>query len=281
MKRLLAVFAHPDDEGAIAGALARYAQEEFHVSLVCATKGEAGEISDPSLATPENLGDVREKELRCACAAIGITDLHLLGYCDSGMDGTDENERLTAFIQADPNEVKGKLVKILRQTKPHVVITFEPFGWYGHPDHIAAGRYTNEAFNLAADPQAYPETGAPWQPARLFHAVLLLSQFKALADYAREQGIDLDFPDQFPLEREEALVAQITHRLDTTPYQDAKAAATACHRTQFGDEHLFRKVPQEVIRTAMRYEHFIQVDPPLASPSSPIDDLFAGLPDLK
>ena len=118
MKRLMAVFAHPDDEGAIAGSLARYAQEGVQVTLVCATRGEAGEISDPSLATPENLGAVREEELRCACAAIGISDLRLLGYCDSGMEGTDENELLTAFIRADPDEVKGKLVQIMRETRP-------------------------------------------------------------------------------------------------------------------------------------------------------------------
>ncbi len=279
MKRLLAVFAHPDDEGAIAGTLARYALEGVQVSLVCATKGEAGEISDPSLATPENLGSVREDELRCACAAIGISELHLLGYCDSGMDGTAENERPSSFIKADPDEIKGKLVKLLRETKPHAVITFEPFGWYGHPDHIAAGRYTNEAFELAGDPDAYPEAGAPWRPERLFHAVLLFSQFKAVADYAREQGIDLDFPDDFPVEREEALVAQVTHRLDAQPYQEIKTAATACHRTQFGEDHLFRKVPQEVIWASTRYEHFIQVQPPL-SPSTPAaDDLFATLPD--
>ena len=97
-----------------------------------------------------------------------------------------------------------------------------------------------------------------------------------MADYAREQGIDLDFPDQFPVEREEALVAQITHRLDTDPYRETKSAATACHRTQFGEDHLFRQVPQEVIWAASRYEHFIQVEPPLTPPAKPIDDLFAG-----
>lgn len=279
MKRLLAVFAHPDDEGAFAGTLARYAQEGVQVSLVCATKGEAGEISDPSLATPENLGSVRENELRCACEAIGISELHLLGYCDSGMDGTAENERSTAFIKADPAEIRGKLVKLLRETKPHVVITFEPFGWYGHPDHIAAGRYTTEAFKLAGDPGAYPEAGAPWRPARLFHAALLFSQFKAVADYAREQGIDHDFPDAFSAKREEALAAQITHRLDAVAFQEVKTATRACHRTQFGEDHLFRQVPQEVIWASTRYEHFIQVQPPLSPPSPPSDDLFAGLPD--
>jgi mycothiol S-conjugate amidase len=167
----------------------------------------------------------------------------------------------------------------MRQTRPHVVITFEPFGWYGHPDHIAAGRYASEAFALAGDPEAFPEAGAPWQPARLFHAALLLSHFKAMADYAREQGLEIDFPDQFPLEQEETLLAQITHRLDVDPYQEVKSAATACHRTQFGDDHLFRQVPQEIMRAAGRYEHFIQVEPPPTPPPAPIDDLFAGLPD--
>jgi LmbE family N-acetylglucosaminyl deacetylase len=106
---------------------------------------------------------------------------------------------------------------------------------------------------------------------------LLLSHFKAMVDYAREQGLDLDFPDQFPLEREETLAAQITHRLDTDPYRKAKSAAAACHRTQFGDDHLFNKVPPEIMRAANRYEHFIQAGPPLAPPPSPIEDLFAGL----
>jgi LmbE family N-acetylglucosaminyl deacetylase len=277
MKRLLAVFAHPDDEGAVAGTLARYAQEGAQVTLVCATRGEAGEISDPSLATPENLGSVREEELRCACAALGIADLRLLGYCDSGMEGTSKNDLPTSFIRADADEVTGKLVRIMRETRPHVVITFEPFGWYGHPDHIAAGRYATEAFALAGDAEAYSGAGAPWQPARLFHAALRLSDFTPMVDYALAHNLDLDFPDQFPIEREEALAAQITHRLDGDPFREAKSAAMACHRTQFGDDHLFNVVPQEVMRIVNRYEYFIQVEPPLAPPSSPIDDLFAGV----
>jgi LmbE family N-acetylglucosaminyl deacetylase len=273
----MAVFAHPDDEGAVAGTLAKYAQDGAQVILVCATRGEAGEISDLSLATPENLGAVREDELRCACAAIGISDLRLLGYCDSGMDGTAENKLPTAFINADPEEVRAKLVRIMRETRPHVIITFEPYGWYGHPDHIAAGRYTNEAFQLAGDPEAYPEAGAPWRPARLFHAALLLSHFKDMVDYAREHDLDLDFPDQFPAEREETLANQITHRLDTDHYREAKAAANVCHRTQFGPDHLFRQVPQEIVAAANRYEFFIQVQPALDPPLLPIDDLFVGL----
>ena len=141
MKRLLFVFAHPDDESLFSGTMAHYVQQGVQVTLVCATKGEAGEISDPSLATPDNLGTAREAELRCACDVIGITNLHLLGYCDSGMDGTPENDLPTAFIQADPDDVRLKLIRIIREVKPHIVVTFEPHGWYGHPDHIAASRY--------------------------------------------------------------------------------------------------------------------------------------------
>lgn len=278
MKRLLAVFAHPDDEGAVSGTLAHYASQGTHVALVCATKGEAGEISDPSLATPENLGVVREAELRCACEVIGIAELHLLGYCDSGMDGTPENEKITAFIQADPDEIRFKLVKLIREIKPDVVITFEPHGWYGHPDHIATGRYATEAYFLASDPEAFPEAGPIWQPDRLFHSAFPLSRFKVMVDYAREHGIDIGALDSISMEEPDPIEEQITHGLDVRDYLDTKVAATRCHQTQFGDDSLFRQIPPEIHQASMGEETFIQVDPPEPELSSSLaSDLFAGI----
>ena len=205
MKRIVVIFAHPDDEGLIAGSLAHYARNGVQVSLICMTKGEAGEISDKSLASPENLGSVRESELRCACEVIGISDLHLLGYCDSGMDGTPENLQKTAFIRADPDEVRSKMVKLYRALRPHVVITFEPQGWYGHPDHIAAGRYATEAYYLAGDPDAFPEAGPPWKPRRLFHAVLHRSLTQRIAEFALAQGWDETDIDSIPREESDPL----------------------------------------------------------------------------
>ncbi|MGD2049733.1 MAG: PIG-L family deacetylase [Chloroflexota bacterium] len=277
MKRLLAVFAHPDDEGAISGTLAHYAGQGVHVALVCATKGEAGEISDPSLATPENLGEVRETELRCACQVIGIAELHLLGYCDSGMDGTPENEKVTAFIQAEPDEIRFKLVKLIREIKPHVLITFEPNGWYGHPDHIATGRYASEAYYLASDPGAFPGAGPIWQPDRLFHSAFPLSRFKVMIDYAQEHGIDVGALDSVPMEGPDPIEEQITHSLDVRDYLETKLAATRCHQTQFGEDSLFRQIPPEIQQASMGDETFIQVDPQPEPISAPISDLFTGV----
>lgn len=279
MKRLVAIFAHPDDEGLIAGTLAHYASDGAQVTLICTTKGEAGEISDKSLASPENLGAVREAELRCSCDVIGISDLHLLGYCDSGMDGTPENDKSTAFIQADPDEVKFKLVRLLRTIRPHVVITFEPLGWYGHPDHIAAGRYASEAYSLSNDPEAYPLAGPTWRPNRLYHAVLLRSQFREVADYARSQGWDSSDFDLVPWDEPDPQEGRITHVFNADPYIDIKEKSMRCHKTQFGEDNIFARLPPEIRQNVNGREYFIQVDPSLELVAEPNGDLFTGIPE--
>lgn len=276
MKRLVVIFAHPDDEGLIAGSLSHYGDEGAHVTLICTTKGEAGEISDEALASTENLGIVREAELRCSCDVIGISELYLLGYCDSGMDGTPENDKATAFIQADPDEVRFKLVKLLRQLKPNVVITFEPQGWYGHPDHIAAGRYASEAYHLSGDPESLPSAGPAWQPDRLFHAALIRSEFKPAVDYARSQGIESSDFDLIAWDEPDPLQEQVTHVFDATPYIDIKERSMRCHKTQFGVDHILNKLPHDVSRMVNGKEFFIQVDPP-APNASPNGDLFTGI----
>ncbi|HJO83917.1 MAG TPA: PIG-L deacetylase family protein [SAR202 cluster bacterium] len=126
-RTLLAVFAHPDDEAfGSGGMLALNAAKGHCVALVTATRGEVGEISDTALATPENLGQVREGELRAAADALGVEDLTILGYRDSGMDGTDDNANPTALANADENEVVGSLVEIIRRLRPDAVVTFDP-----------------------------------------------------------------------------------------------------------------------------------------------------------
>ena len=151
---LMAVFAHPDDESfGIGGTLARYgADPGVRVVLVCATRGEAGEISNPELASSERLGEVREQELRCACRTLGVEDLFFLDYRDSGMAGTAENEDPRALAQADFDEAVGKIVAHIRREQPDVVVTFDENGGYGHPDHIAIHHLTKAAFAAAADP---------------------------------------------------------------------------------------------------------------------------------
>lgn len=274
MKRLLAVFAHPDDETAVAGTLAHYAGQDVQVMLACATRGEAGEISDPSLASSENLGQVREVELRCACGLMGISSLHLLDYCDSGMAGTPENSRPTAFIQADPEEVRFKFVKLFREVKPQVIITFEPGGWYGHPDHIMASRYTTEAFHLAGDPNAFPEAGQPWQPQRLFYAAFLRETFRKVIEYGHQQGKDVSNFDPLLLDEPDPLAEQITHIMDVREYTEVKRAAVQCHQTQFDEDSVFSDIPFEIGQDLWGNEYFIQVEPPREATFAPLHDLF-------
>lgn len=281
MKNLMAIFAHPDDEGAIAGTLAMYARSGWEVSLICATRGEAGEISDPILATPETLGEVRQKELEAACQIIGIQQLHFLDYCDSGMAGTAENSISTAFVLADPVEVTGKLVGLIRRLKPDIVITFEPFGWYGHPDHQAASRWTTEAYTLAGDDAAYLDKGAAWQPQRLFYAVIPFSKFQAMLQEAAADGHfePNDIVEDIPVEQQLKTEAAVTHIVDVTPYFDIKQSAMRAHHTQFSEEHMFRAVPRETMIKASGHEYFIQVQPQPSTSlaQNPLPDLFSSL----
>ncbi len=195
---LLAVYAHPDDEAfGTGGTIARYAGEGVKTYLVCATRGEVGEISDPSLATPETLGQVREGELRCAAETMGVAELIFLDYRDSGMAGTDENRDPRAFINAPADEVIATLVTIIRRLRPQVVATFEPNGGYGHPDHIAIHRHTVAAFHAAGDGQYRPELGQSWQASRLFYTAIPRSFFIEMRQQLEALGEDTSEFDRF------------------------------------------------------------------------------------
>jgi LmbE family N-acetylglucosaminyl deacetylase len=140
--RLMTIFAHPDDETfGMAGTLRRAISAGRPVAVVCATRGEAGEIADPSLGTKETLGAVRERELRQAMAAVGVEDVRFLDYHDGRLP------------EADRDEAVAKIVRHLREFKPDVVVTFAPNGGYGHVDHMAIHRLALAALNAAANPE--------------------------------------------------------------------------------------------------------------------------------
>ncbi len=168
--RLMAVLAHPDDESlSMGGTLARYAAAGEQVAVVTATRGEAGEIlnhDDPE-SLRESLGEVREAELRAACALLGVSAVELLGYRDSGMAGTPDNGHPDAFCRADFMEAVGRLVRVIRRHRPEVVTAYDPFGGYGHPDHIQVHRVGTAAFYGSADTGRFPPQRGekPWQPA--------------------------------------------------------------------------------------------------------------------
>lgn len=193
-QKILVCLAHPDDEiPGPGGTIAQYAQNGATIELVCATCGEAGEIADPALATPETLAQVREAELRCAAETLGIDQVTFLGYRDSGMEGTEDNQRPDAFINAPADEVVAQLVAVMRRVQPQVVITFEPFGGYGHPDHIAIHHHTHAAFEKAGDAAYRVDLGRPFQPQRLFYPLVCFAFFQTMKEKMEAYGLETDF----------------------------------------------------------------------------------------
>jgi len=278
---LLAVFAHPDDESfGIGGTLAKYAAEGVTVSLICATGGEEGEINDPSLGTQEQIAEIRERELRCACDVLGITDLHLLGYRDSGMAGTPANENPRSLVQAEPYEAVGKIVRLMRQIRPQVVVTFEEGGGYGHPDHKAAHRHAKAAFYAAGDPTRYPEHLAeglqPYAPQKLYYTAFPRSVFQNLIQKAKEMGLELPsrymdleslgVPDEF-----------CTTHVDISAYLEVQERARQCHRSQLAPNSLFTLIPEELRRQFRHTDCFACEGKILEKGECPADDLFEGV----
>jgi LmbE family N-acetylglucosaminyl deacetylase len=233
---LLAVLAHPDDESfGMGGTLALYARRGVSVHLVCATRGEVGDVEPHHLLGYASIGDLREDELRCAARHLGLTGVHFLGYRDSGMPGSQDNQHPLACAAAPVDEVSARIVHYIRMLRPQVVVTFDPIGGYRHPDHIAVHQATVQAFHMAGDPLACPGEFPPYQPEKLYFssfprtvmkwAVRLMPLFgKDPRRFGANQDIDLlplsqvDFP--------------VHARIDYREVQAEKEAASACHASQ-------------------------------------------------
>jgi len=273
-KRLLAVFAHPDDETFGSGStLARYASEGVDITVVCATRGEAGEIAPGSDATPETLGDVREAELRSALKILGVQSLILLGYRDSGMAGSEDNKSPLAFINAPISEVVRRLVGLIREYRPHVVITMDLKGGYGHPDHIRVAEVTTQAFREAVDPSVLSESVAgPWIPGKLYYHVFPRSMMVRWFRYIKETDPSNDMAQLDP-----STVGtpdeEITSVLDVSPYVELRISAAQSHRSQRSP---FDMLPRELVLDALGKDFWVRVEPPWNG-SAMETDLFAGL----
>ena len=260
---LMTVFAHPDDETfGIGGTLARYgADPDVQVVLVCATRGEAGEISDPSLATSERLGEVRERELRCACETLGADGLHFLGYRDSGMAGTADNEDPRALAMADADQAVGRIVEHIRRVRPDVIVTHDETGGYGHPDHIAVHHHTKAAYSAASDPTCYPEQIEmglqPHQADKLYYTAIPRRFFRAVVAKMEEMGLEVpkrllqrrDMPLGLP---DDACTTDIT----VQAFWEIKQSAVQCHATQLNPDSIFAALPPETMQELMAWECF-------------------------
>ncbi|MBI5931079.1 MAG: PIG-L family deacetylase [Chloroflexi bacterium] len=169
-KRMLLSFAHPDDETfGMGGVIAKYAHEGVEISLICSTQGDRGTIPPEFLERHGSVSAVRYAELECAAQKLGIQQLFRLGYSDSGMMGTPDNDHPDCLWQANEEEVVSKIVAVIRQVKPQIVVTFDAFGGYGHPDHIFMYRTTTKAFFAAGDAAQYPDAGPAYAPQKLYY----------------------------------------------------------------------------------------------------------------
>ena len=191
-KTLVLTGAHPDDESfGIGGTLAHYAAAGYNVYYVCGTRGEVGEAPPEMLKNYKSIGDLRSHEMACAAKALGLKDVIYLGYRDSGMAGSLENKHPKALAAAPTEQVAKQIVKILRKLKPEVVITSDPNGGYGHPDHIAIYTATILAFGACNDPQKYSEAGPPYQPQKLYYHVFPHKLLKLMVKVMKLFGRDV------------------------------------------------------------------------------------------
>jgi N-acetyl-1-D-myo-inositol-2-amino-2-deoxy-alpha-D-glucopyranoside deacetylase len=282
---VLFVHAHPDDESmATGGTMARLVAEEVRVDLVTCTDGAEGEIHDPTLDPEEarpRLASIRAAELACSVDALGGGAIrhHKLGYRDSGMMGTDANGHPDSFWQADIAEATRRLVEIVREARPRVIVSYDENGNYGHPDHINAARIAREAYGASR--------AEAWAVERFHEIAFHRESWFGLMQEMRERGIALPWDFDSALEAapadelnpsnaaaleqvEEAIEegreweldfgtpdAEVTTRIDVSGFLDAKRRSMDCHKTQRQDLGWLLELPSDLADRAIDTEYFV------------------------
>jgi LmbE family N-acetylglucosaminyl deacetylase len=269
---LMAVHAHPDDESSsTGGVLAKYSDAGVRTVVVTCTNGEFGDT--PGGIKPgqdghdeQAVAEIRLAELREATKHLGVTDLELLGYHDSGMPDWDYKNRPDAFCNVPQDEVAARIGALIERYRPQVVITYDDLGAYQHPDHVHASRCAQAA--VAA-------TGIP---DKLYLTAMRRSDWRKLWDALREQGLevpDVGEIDEQTLRQMEEREQQITTNVDIRPVLDRKRAALLSHASQIR-ESWFSKIPPELGEQVFGRESFIRAMDRTGAPV-PEDDLFAGI----
>jgi LmbE family N-acetylglucosaminyl deacetylase len=253
---MVSFHAHPDDESIACGGVMRAAADAGHrVVLVVATRGEHGEIVPGVLDDGETLADRRVRETHEAAGVLGVARVEFLGYVDSGMVDTETNGASGSFWSADVEEAAERLAAILREEDADVLTCYDRIGGYGHPDHVQVHRVGRRAGELAGTP-------------RVYEATQNRDEFRTMLAMAREAGDDA--PDLDP-EGFGSPEAELTTRVDVTPWLDAKRAAMRAHRSQIADDSFFLTLDDARFALAFGTEWFIRVD---GDPAQREDTLF-------
>jgi N-acetyl-1-D-myo-inositol-2-amino-2-deoxy-alpha-D-glucopyranoside deacetylase len=278
--RMLLVHAHPDDETINNGAtMALYAALGAQVTLITCTRGEEGEVLTPELthlasSETDSLGEHREIELANAMKALGVTDFRFLAegegkYRDSGMMGTEPNNRADVFWQADLEEASDYLVKVINEVKPHILITYDEIGGYGHPDHIQAHRVAMRASEKSK-----------WQIQKIYWNTMPKSVLAESMAKMKELGSDFfgaDNVDDLPFAKEDSFVTTL---IDGNSYVDAKMAAMKAHHTQISLDGPFFALSNNLGLQVWGHEYYTLVK---GEKSAPFDangresDLLSGV----
>jgi LmbE family N-acetylglucosaminyl deacetylase len=280
--RLLIAYAHPDDESFGLGAMiAAYVARGVEVTLICATNGERGAVKPEFLEGFNSVKELRLSELDKAVKILGLQRLVLLDYKDSGMMGSETAEDPDCLWQAPQEEVTRRVVEVLRDVRPQVVVTFNKYGGYGHPDHIAIQRAATEAFYLAGD-ESY-DTGQPaYAPQKLYYSGINQLTIRAGIWLTRLRGQD---PRRLGRNKDIDIVKILDYTdpihatVEIGPFLDIGDAASACHASQLGGG--FVRIPRPVRRRVQRRQGFTRVHPPPTGNRIDERDLFVNVePDM-
>ncbi|OFT88583.1 mycothiol conjugate amidase Mca [Corynebacterium sp. HMSC28B08] len=280
--RLLAIHAHPDDESSKGAAtMARYIDEGHRVKVLTCTGGERGDILNPSMEPVEDIVPVRKEEMAKAAGILGV-EHEWLGYVDSGLPEGDPPPPLPdgCFALEDTDEVTQRVVKVVRDFRPHVIITYDENGGYPHPDHIKVHAVSMRAWEAAADASYHPELGEPWEIKKLYYTHGFIRQrFELLADALAHRGVELpgsvvqflSFTKRFP-----DILNRVTTRVNVGDWFERRDDALRAHATQVDPQGQFFIGDPDIQREIWPTEEFELAETRVHT-ELPEDDLFAGL----
>jgi N-acetyl-1-D-myo-inositol-2-amino-2-deoxy-alpha-D-glucopyranoside deacetylase len=269
-KTLLVILAHPDDEAfGTGGTLAYYAAQGADVYLICATKGESGKVTDPSLGKVEDVGKLREQELKDSCKALGIHPPIFLGYLDSGRFERTRHGDGQALMNVDELDVEQKILEQMATLQPDIMLTFDPHGIYGHIDHIKIHRAATAAFWSAGKVMKNP-------PKRLFYSAMSSERMKTMQGLRENSPLGKLDADLYGVSEDSfAVITNVEN------YLPQKQAAIAAHRSQVGPASSFAGLSEgeakKMWETFIVKETFTLGGLRGNFPNMPVDDLFAGM----
>ncbi|RSM69749.1 mycothiol conjugate amidase Mca [Amycolatopsis sp. WAC 01375] len=282
--RLMAVHAHPDDESSKGAAtMARYAAEGHEVMVVTCTGGEAGSVLNPAMDRPEvlaNMTEVRREEMARAAKILGVSHAWL-GFVDSGLPEGDPLPPVPegSFAVVPLEESTGALVKVIREFRPHVIVTYDENGGYPHPDHIRTHEISVAAFDAAGEAERYPDAGEPWQPMKLYYVHgFSRARMTVFHEALLARGLESPYEEWLKSwDPEKAdVMERVTTRVECGDYFEQRDDALKAHATQIDPNSRWFAVPRDLQREVWPTEEYELVRS-LVDSTLPEDDLFAGL----